>query len=151
MGNLFPTPGTQDKVPALEFHWYTGNYVPTTDFDSSRWGGLLCDNYNVSFNDVCWGCHLNNGEIKYYRGPCGPKKVTVHSVWTTDTDPGNTPKTIFYPGDHIRYHVSFTIGGRDLTYFVQDQGVAQKADGTGPQFKFGHYETLVPCKTYEWT
>lgn len=150
-GELISTPGTQDKVPALQFHWYTANNVPVTDFDSSRWGGLLCSNTNVPFNHVCWGCHSYEGEIKYYRGPCGPKKVAVHNVWTTDTDLGNTPKTIFHPGDPIRYHVSFTIGGTASSYFVQDHGVAQKTDGTGPKHEWWRADTLAPCNTYEWT
>jgi hypothetical protein len=67
-GELISTPGTTDKVPALDFRWYkTDGSTQTMVLEESRWGGLLCGfQYNVSFNHVCWGCHTA-GEKRYYR------------------------------------------------------------------------------------
>lgn len=144
-GELISTPGTQDKVPALKFNWYDGNNNPTTNFDSTGGGGVLCCNqspYNLPFNHVCWGCHQICGEVKYYR------LITVKDVWTTDTS--NTPKTTFHPGDSIRYHVRFTVSGQNPPYYVQAQGVAQKTDGTGPKQTFLKSQNLA-LGTYEWT
>jgi hypothetical protein len=144
-GELISTPGSQDKVPALKYNWYNATDNPTTDFESSGGGGLLCCNqypYNIPFNHVCWGCHQVCGEVKYYR------LVTVKNVWTTDTS--NTPKTTFHPGDSIRYHVTFTVSGQNPPYYIQAQGVAQKSDGTGPQQTFLKSQTL-PLNNYEWT
>jgi len=144
-GELISTPGTQDKVPALKFNWYDANNNPTTNFESSGGGGVLCCNqypYNLPFNDVCWGCHQICGEVKYYR------IVTVKDVWVTDT--GNDPEDTFHPGDTVRYHVRFTISGQNSLYYVQSQGVVQKSDGTGPQQTFLRSENLGR-NTYEWT
>jgi len=150
-GELISTPGTQDKVPALQFHWYTQEFAPTTDFDSSRWGGLLSSDSDVSYNKVCYGCHGAPGEIIYYRGPCGAKKVTVFRVWTTDTDVSNTPKTIFHSGDPIRYHVSFSVSGTSPTYWITDHGLAQKTTGTGPKHEWWRSDYRATCNTYELT
>ena len=68
-GELISTPGTTDKVPALDFRWYKADgFTQTMILGESRYGGLLCGQppYNVSFNHVCWGCHPTT-EIKYYR------------------------------------------------------------------------------------
>jgi cytochrome c553 len=68
-GELISTPGTTDKVPALDFRWYKADgFTQTMILGESRYGGLLCGQppYNVSFNHVCWGCHPT-AEIKYYR------------------------------------------------------------------------------------
>ena len=68
-GELISTPGTTDKVPALDFRWYKADgFTQTMILGESRYGGLLCGQppYNVSFNHVCWGCHTA-GEIRYYR------------------------------------------------------------------------------------
>jgi hypothetical protein len=74
--------------------------------------------------------------------------VTVQDVWTTDTS--NNPKTTFHPGDAIRYHVKFTISGPNSPYYIVAQGVAQKADGTGPKQTFLKSQSLAPGN-YEWT
>lgn len=146
-GELISTPGTTDKVPALRFNWYDGNNVPTTDFNSSRWGGLLCGPpENVAYNHVCWGCHTI-GEVKYYRTPGGPEMVTVHSVWTTDTDPDNTPKTIFAPGDPIRYHVGFSINGPSF-YYTKANGVAKNTTGASWSYTFSKAQT-IPAGDYD--
>jgi hypothetical protein len=71
-GELISTPGTSDRVPAFQFHWYdgpsgTGNYV--TDFDSSKTGGLrVGEALLITYNHVCWGCHAR-GERQYTRAP----------------------------------------------------------------------------------
>ena len=68
-GELISTPGTTDKVPALRFRWYKEDGTQTMVFGESRYGGLLCGiQYNVSYDHVCWGCHLT-GEVGYYRVP----------------------------------------------------------------------------------
>jgi hypothetical protein len=146
-GELISPPGTTAYVPALRFNWYDSNNNPTTDFTQSRWGGLLCGQpTDVTFNHVCWGCHTR-GEVKYYRVPGGAEMVTVHNVWTTDTN--NVGKTTFAPGDPIRYHVSFTLNGPNPNYFVKAIGTAVNV--TCPTWKqtFQKTDTLVP-ESYEW-
>jgi hypothetical protein len=81
-GELISTPGTTDKVPALDFHWYQSDGVTQTIIiEESRYGGLLCGNppYNVSFNHVCWGCHAP-GEQRWYRIPGGIPIVECNLV-----------------------------------------------------------------------
>ena len=58
-GELISTPGTADKVPALDFRWYKADgSTQTTVLEESLWGGLFCATLpNVSYNHVCAGCH----------------------------------------------------------------------------------------------
>lgn len=129
-GELISTPGTTNAVPALNFHWYTSESVPTTDFTSSRWGGLVVggmDNQRIDINHVCWGCHAK-GENKYYRIPSGlTEAVKINNVWTTDL--ADNGKTIFAPGESIRYHVSYTVSG-GATYNLKSNGTAKKTTGS---------------------
>jgi hypothetical protein len=72
-GELISTPGTSDRVPAFQFHWYDGDNNPVTDFNSSKTGGLRVGNaFNINTgyfpNYVCWGCH-SAGERQYTREP----------------------------------------------------------------------------------
>jgi hypothetical protein len=149
-GELISTPGTSDKVPALRFNWYKENNDPTTDFDVSRWGGLLCGSaspsYDVNYNHVCWGCH-SKGEVKYYRAPGGAVMVTVNGVWTADTVTGD-PESTFNPGGPVRYNVSFTINGPD-TYYVKAIVVAKNTSGTDWQKKYSKSQ-MLSAGDYEW-
>jgi hypothetical protein len=151
-GELISTPGTSDKVPALDFHWYKADGVtPTQDFNESLYGGLLCGiQPNLSYNDVCYGCHAT-GELKWYRTPGGPLGVTVEAVWTSDySDVG---KTVFAVGEQIRYHVRFTITGSAPTYFMKSPGNTSKATNTSGSAwttKLPKTGTLAPG-TREWT
>jgi hypothetical protein len=138
-GELISTPGTTDKVPALRFNWYGANNQPTTDFLTSRWGGLLCGSsnsqpfYDISYNHVCWGCHPR-GEIKYYRIPNNPQMVKVLSVWTTNSS--GELQDVFAPGQAIWYHVTFTIGGLQSTYYVEASGTAKNISPSPPAYKW---------------
>ena len=71
-GELISTPSV-NRVPAFQFHWYDENDNPVTDFNSSRKGGLRCENptdisTGAFANYVCWGCH-SAGEKQYEREP----------------------------------------------------------------------------------
>jgi hypothetical protein len=150
IGDLIPSPpappGTTNKMPALDFGWYDVLGVRTADFNQSVTGRLLCGApENLALNYVCWGCHTQ-GEVTYRRN----LGVTVNSVWTSDTDTNSTPKDTFHPGDPIRYHVNFTITGANPTYYLTENGVAQKIDGTGQKQTFSQSATLAPG-TYETT
>ena len=146
-GELISPPGTTSYVPALRFNWYDSNNNPTTNFTTSRWGGLLVGQpQDVTYNHVCWGCHTR-GEVKYYRVPGGAEVVTVHNVQTSDWS--NNPKTIFAPGDQIRYHVNFTMNGPNPTYFVKAIGTAVNV--TCPTWKQTFQKTDNLAKgTYDW-
>ena len=120
-GELISTPGTTNKVPAFDFHWYDEGNDMTAELNASRSGGLLCASpKNLDYNHVCWGCHPT-GEKKYSRVPGEGEGVITHQVWTTDLN--NNPLTTFSPGDGIRYHVSFTVFGHpeypDYVYYVK--------------------------------
>jgi hypothetical protein len=143
-GELISTPGTTNKVPALDFGWYDVFGNRTADFDQSVKGRLICGApENLALNYVCWGCHTQ-GEVTYRRN----LGVTVNSVWTSDTDVNSTPKDTFHPGEPIRYHVNFTITGANPTYYVTENGVAQRVDGLGQKQTFSQSSTLAPG-TYE--
>jgi hypothetical protein len=69
-GELISTPGTTDKVPALDFEWYKADgSTPTSLINESRYGSLVCgETPDVSVNHVCAGCHIT-GRLNYYRAP----------------------------------------------------------------------------------
>jgi len=152
------TPGSTDKVPALDFHWYKADGVTqTTVIEESQYGGLRCGILpDISINHVCGGCHAAyppNYEIKYYRLAGGPFGVTIGSVWTSDL--GDLPKTTFKRNEDIRYHVRFTSNGPAPTYWMKSPGLtASKAvittTGGSVTQKLGKNATLAP-DTYEWT
>jgi len=131
-GELISTPGSNppDKVPALNFHWYTSESVPTTDLNSSRWGGLVAggmDNQRIDINHVCWGCHPK-GENRYYRVPTGlTQAVRVNGIWATDLN--GFGKTIFAPGESIQYHVSYTVSGPRTSYNLKSNGTVKNMTG----------------------
>jgi hypothetical protein len=154
-GELISTPGTTDKVPALDFHWYKGDSVTqTTVLEESLYGGLLCGLLSdVSYNHVCAGCH-QTGQLKWYRTPGGPLGVTVEAVWTEGFDGNNWfSKKDFAVNEQIRYHVRFTVIGSAPTYFLKSPGNVSKAVntlGTAWTTKLPKSDTLAP-DTYEWT
>jgi hypothetical protein len=71
-GELISTPGTTDKVPALDFSWNTeldGSGIFTNELSESRQGYIFCDVGGVVTNShVCWGCHGTNDQ-DYSRTP----------------------------------------------------------------------------------
>ena len=78
-GELISTPGSTDKVPAFDFHWYydDNHTEETAQFEQSQWGGMLCGyTKNLDYNHVCYGCH-NTGEQQYKREPIGWNKEQV--------------------------------------------------------------------------
>src|SRR3989304_2003635 len=155
-GELISTPGTTDKVPALDFHWYKSDGTTQTQVpEESLYGGLRCGLLpDISKNRVCAGCHPSYPpayEIKWYRTPGGPLGVTVDSVWTSDYS--DLPKTTFAVGEQIRYHVRFTMIGAAPTYFMKSPGETSKAvntSGAAWTTKLPKNATLAP-DTYEWT
>jgi hypothetical protein len=150
-GELISSPGTTDKVPALDFHWYEADGVtPTQDVNDSLYGGLLCGLLpDVSYNHVCAGCH-GTGELKWNRTPGGPLGVTVEAVWTSDYS--DVSKAVFAVGEQVRYHVRFTIVGAG-SYFMKSPKTASKAMQTsGAAWKTPLPKTgTLGDGTYEWT
>ncbi|MDY6893311.1 MAG: cytochrome c3 family protein [Chloroflexota bacterium] len=73
-GELISTPGTTDKVPALDFRWYESNgSTITTVLSESRYGDMPplggMGMGSIADSKVCNGCHGGMGEITYYRVP----------------------------------------------------------------------------------
>ena len=149
-GELISSPGTTDKVPALDFHWYEADgTTPTTVYEDSLYGGLKCGLLpDISYNRVCGGCHAT-GELKWYRTPGGPLGVTVEAVWTSDYS--NVSKTVFARGEQIRYHVRFTIlGSGSYTMKSPAASKAMQTSGAAWSTPLGKTGTLAPG-TYQWT
>jgi len=148
-GELISTPGTSDKVPALDFRWYKADGVTqTTVLGESLYGGLVCGLIpDVSRNHVCAGCHAT-GELKWYRTPGGPLGVTVEAVWTSDL--ADTTKTVFAPNEDIRYHVRFKIVGSGSYFVKAASSKAKSTSGTVWETKLKKNDTLS-AGTYEWT
>jgi|GEM_PF-1662743 len=147
-GGLISTPGTTDKIPALDFRWYKSDgKTLTTILAESRYGSLLCGGPgNLSTNNVCVGCHAT-GRLTYHRSPVVEEEgVVVERVWTTDLS--NNNKTYFTPNEDIRYHVKFTITGPG-SYFVKAIGEAFNTSGEDWETKFRRKKTLSEG-TYHW-
>ncbi|MDY6987284.1 MAG: cytochrome c3 family protein [Thermodesulfobacteriota bacterium] len=121
-GELISTPGTQDKVPALDFRWFETNpsscgESETNILQDSLWG-TYCNNQGEDGDGgfgnqhVCYGCHAGNF-IEYYRIPGGTPGILATfapmTIWTTDL--ANNSKDVFSPGEGIRYHLSFYLKG----------------------------------------
>ena len=121
-GELISTPGTQDKVPALDFRWFETNpsacgESETNVLQESLWG-TYCNNQGEEGDGgfgnqhVCYGCHAGNF-IEYYRIPGGTPGILAAfapmTIWTTDL--GDNSKDVFSPGEGIRYHLSFYLKG----------------------------------------
>jgi hypothetical protein len=146
-GELISTPGTTDKVPALDFRWYLeDNVTETSALSESRYGGLLCGVIgDLSFNDVCYGCH-ETGRVSYDRMPAGVPTLVVNSVSTKDAS-GNK-KSSFASGDPLKYQVKFTISG-PADYFVEAEGWAFNKTGKDWATKFSKKTPLSPG-THKW-
>jgi hypothetical protein len=142
------------KVPALDFNWYKGDGVTqTTVLDESLYGGLLCGLLpDVSYNDVCAGCH-GTGQLKWYRTPGGPLGVNVEAVWTEGFDGENWfSKRDFAVNEQVRYAVRFTIIGTAPSYFIKSPGTVSKAfntSGAAWTTKLPKTDTLS-AETYNW-
>ncbi len=153
-GELISTPGTIDKVPALDFRWYEQNgTTQTTLLAKSRYGALQAGGPSLSGNNVCIWCHAASPEeIQYYRTPVSGPGVNVDSLWTTDLN--NIVKNSFSVGDGIRYHVSFQISGPDF-YFIQSPGtiVGSRAYNTSGAdwYKRLKKTGILSAGGYEWT
>lgn len=152
-GELISSPGTTNKVPALDFHWYKADGVTqTTVYNDSRYGGLLCGiEPDISINHVCYGCHAT-GELKWNRTPGGPLAVTIEAVWASDYSDVTHPS--FAPDANIRYHVRFTSNGPDPTYFMKSPGATSKVlinTTIGPYTKKLPKNAILAPGTYEWT
>lgn len=137
-GELISTPGTTDKVPALDFRWYTSDgSTETTILNESRYGSLVCGlTPNVSVNNVCSGCH-GTGQLTWFRNPHGQQGITLDAVWTTDTN--NVTKTEFYPTEAFRVHTSFTLVGTGSgPYLVQikNSAVGNSASMPGTDWSY---------------
>lgn len=66
-GELISSPGTTDKVPAVDFRWLDGNGDFTDTLAQSRKGGMTCSSDDLTVNNVCSGCHP--GRKTYTRTP----------------------------------------------------------------------------------
>jgi hypothetical protein len=151
-GELISTPGTDDKVPSLDFRWYEADgSTVTTVREESFYGALVCGLVmDVTVNHVCAGCHVT-GELSWYRTPGNPPELTVEAVWTSDLS--NVTKTEFMPNEDIRYHARFTLVG-SISYFakVGNSGAGNTASMPGTDWITGLSKqgTIAP-DTYEVT
>jgi hypothetical protein len=129
-GELISSPGTTNKVPALDFHWYKDDGVTeTTVLEESLYGGLLCGlTPDVCYNHVCSGCH-STGEKKWWRTPGGPEGLFIEAVWASK---GDLPTDEFCPGDAIRYNVRYHLSDTG-TFFAKVNGTVQSTTGTAWQ------------------
>ncbi|MBW1859520.1 MAG: cytochrome c3 family protein, partial [Deltaproteobacteria bacterium] len=161
-GELISSPGTSDKVPALDFKWFEADeLVPgepgdqTWDLSKSRYGSLIAGpNEEAMDNQVCTDCHSHGAEWiddgyaeRYYRLP---NILEVIDVWTTD-DFDNI-KDDFLPDDPVRYHVKFRVSGSG-SYIVKT-GLDTKAESTsGTYWKTDlvHPEESLGAGDYEWS
>jgi hypothetical protein len=137
-----------NKEPAFDFHWYdiSGNF--TTSFEQSAAGGMKSGEIgNLSYNDICWGCH-GPGVFKYYRTPELYQGVTIEEVTTTDLN--DNPKTIFTRGNNMKIHVKFTIEGPRPSYFARGYGKLKDAAGTVIRTLANKDEYKDAPNTYEW-
>lgn len=138
-GELMSTPGTSDKVPALDFYWYKADgTTETTVFGESRYGSLICGLIpNASVNNVCSGCHPT-GRLTWFRNPQGPQGITLDAVWTTNTSDVTKKEFDISPPEAFRVHASFTLGGTSGPYFVQitNSAVGNSVSMSGPDWSF---------------
>jgi hypothetical protein len=156
-GELISTPGTLDKSPSLDFHWFdiAGDYTAT--LTASERGQVKCATsatWDVSYNNVCWGCHTTKSPY-YDRSLGGPVDLSIVNVWTSDGS--NTPKYFFNRGDTVRYHVTFSITG-GATYFIKtpiahaksktgvtwDQQLASKSASLGQGEYDWYWQNTIP-------
>jgi len=157
-GELISTPGTTDKVPALDFHWYLSDQTTETmDVNESFYGSLICgvDPGGLSTNHVCTGCHRDappSDPLFWYRDVgTGPTGMTLDAVYTSDTS--DTPRTSFAPGETFRAHVEFTVAtGGGGNYFIQiaNSGVGNLASMPGTDWVYAlSKEGQVPSGSYD--
>jgi len=163
-GELISTPGTQDKGAGIDIRWFDDYEDPRycgdneTNILEESHGGHICNTgHSLPENHVCQTCHGTDG---YHRSPGGAPQIlggsygTEITIWTTDTDPDNTVKTAFYPGEGIRYHVSFYLTGADdgTEYCIQTVDSKAHNDGTMPGEDWVDpidIDTLLPRGPYE--
>jgi hypothetical protein len=153
-GELISSPGTTDKVPALDFRWYTSDgATQTTVLAQSRYGALQAGGGTGSLNNnqVCSFCHsIPPEEIQYYRVPTGVPDVKVNSVWTTDLS--NIVKNSFAVGEDVRYHVSFQIIGAGSYYMVSPGKRSKSYETSGADWETRLKKTgTLSAGTHEWT
>ncbi|MDY6987299.1 MAG: hypothetical protein SWQ30_04505 [Thermodesulfobacteriota bacterium] len=122
-GELISTPGTTEKVPALDFKWLDLLFAETDVLDQSRYGWLKAGPVESGpmKNHICTNCHREDAEYtedgngeRYERCPKGEESIVLLKVWTSDDVPdvdGDYDKTVFYPEDEIYYNARFQIFG----------------------------------------
>ncbi len=156
-GELISSPGTTDKVPALDFRWYTTKLgsTQTTILAESRSGALQAGGGtgDLSNNQVCSFCHSISGpseeEIRYYRIPTDVPDVNVIDVWTTDLS--NNVKNSFSVGEDVRYHVSFQILGPGSYYMVSPGKRSKAYETSGADWETRLKKTgTLSAGTHEW-
>ncbi|MDY6836854.1 MAG: hypothetical protein SWH78_02670 [Thermodesulfobacteriota bacterium] len=149
-GELMSTPGTSDKVPALDFRWYKADgTTQTTVLEESLYGGLICGLMpDVSVNHVCSGCHTT-AQLKWYRTPGGPLGVTVEAVWTSTL--ADVTKTVFAPNEDIRYHARFKIVGSGSYFVKAADSKAKSTSGIFWKTELDPKKLTLSEGTYEWT
>ena len=150
-GELISTPGTDDKVPALDFKWYAfDESTETAVRNESAYGSLVCGEFiNLSYNNVCYGCHAA-GRITYGRSPesRGPEQpVRIERIWTTDY--ADVDKSIFLPGDEMRVYVQFCVTGIDR--YVTARGKVFDPSNEQWAIKCGRKKTISDgAFTWHW-
>jgi hypothetical protein len=159
-GELISTPGTTDKVPALDFMWFMQDRVtPTTVLELSRYGSMKNPGGtgDLSKNHVCSYCHswttnsprgLPQEYIDYYREPPGAVSVSINNVKTTDLS--NNLKTKFLPGDDIRYHIAFTVTGSG-SFFIKAGNITKAENTSGnPWSTLLKKNAALSAGNYSW-
>jgi len=138
-GELMSTPGTVDKVPALDFYWVKADgTTQTTILGESRYGSLICGlQPDASVNHVCFGCH-STGRLTWFRNPQGAQGITLDAVWTTDTSDVTKTQFDINPPEDFRVKTRFTLVGTSGPYFVQitNSAVGNSPSMPGPDWSF---------------
>ncbi len=92
-GELISSPGTTDKVPALDFKWFEADGVTQTwDLSESRYGRAFVGMPGGMENYVCTGCHTGP-EGLYFRIPVTATQSIIDKIRGTK-EPGKIIRII---------------------------------------------------------
>ncbi|MDY6987062.1 MAG: hypothetical protein SWQ30_03300 [Thermodesulfobacteriota bacterium] len=153
-GELTSTPGTEDKVPGLDFFWDGISSPsqplgdPVTELMDSRRGWIRIDALDPAStawdaNGICKAAHCHPAlSSAYVRIPGGYEEIVEMEIWTSDWE-GN-PKDAFFPSDEIRYNLRFVLTGAwDVgQWWVQtglSGGYSEAGDGWQDEVSYAMY------------
>ncbi len=166
-GELISSPGSADKVPALDFKWSDVYGNATTLLSDSYYGDMppLGGHGAGSIADskVCDGCHMGPGEITYYRSPIigltdlqPPTMSNVSPTNGASGQPLDVDLTLLLADSEMGVSWStFTVQltgdrGYSQTYTASDTDVVSQVGGPpaydvliDPRVDFGYGETIT--------